>query len=492
MKHALLSCLLLSAVALAADGATVVHVFPGQNGPHPADSPARSVDTMGGVGPRHLVGFINGGVTIRAKTDGKELAPYQTQLQFWQAALKNAGGGEPSGHPYDPRIFFDPLTSRWFAIADEWRFAKDGGACCMDHVLIGVSRDDDPTHPWKAIDFEAKTTLDNAKFGIDRNGFYLTELEASRSDTPQGALLAIPKSDLLWKGDAKPSLAHLNRLPVEMFTRMSDHKLRGVEGMLPMFDVDAKKKTSAPEYFVNRYRAEVDGETIIQVRTITWTSPTTARLSEPTDVGLGTHYPIQPTTRAVQPPLGGGLYSPGLTAGEGRLVNAVVRNGSVWTISATEINNHTAAFWVEIDVKTMKVKQQGQLADPEADILFPSVMVDKNGNLGIIAMRSSATEAPSTYVTGRSRTDPPSRLRPLARAVPGRYPYIFKTNDLSKPNEVVSTSDYATSVLDPSDPTLIWSFQFAATNDCMPKEENGGRYATHWVAYRVGPTKKSH
>jgi hypothetical protein len=230
---------------------------------------------------------------------------------------------------------------------------------------------------------------------------------------------------------------------------------------------------------------------MVQIRKVTWSSPTQASISDPIEIGLGTHDPVQPTTRAVQPALPEGMYSPGLAPGEGRLVNVAVRDGSVWTVAATEVNNRTGAFWVQIDLSSMKVVQHGTLADADADLLFPSLNVDAQGNLGIVVMRTSANEAASTYVTGRLRSDPPNQLRPLVRAVEGRFPYIFKETDLTKPNQGVSTSDYATAVLDPSDPTLIWSLQFVAINDCLPQQENGGRYATRWVAFRVGAAGKS-
>src|SRR5260370_39258524 len=107
--------------------------------------------------------------------------------------------------------------------------------------------------------------------------------------------------------------------------------------------------------YLNRSRTQVDGETTIQIRKVMWPSPTQASISDPIEIGLGTHDPVQPTTRGVQPALPEGMHSPGLAAGEGRLGNAVARDGSVWTITATEVNNRTGAFWVQIDLNSMKV-----------------------------------------------------------------------------------------------------------------------------------------
>lgn len=481
-----LAGILVLAVASNEGRVAVLHVFPGPDGPNPSDAPTVSADMMGGVSPKFLVGFNNGGISVLAKTDGRSMRPHQTLRQFWEAAFKNAGGELPGG-PYDPRIFFDPLSSRWFAICDAWGpppesdFEDRPGP--TRHMLIGVSSDDDPTHPWKAVAFQAPGPVDNIKLALDKHGIY--SAAAYGRTRPTVAAVAIPKADLLWRGEARPSLAHVNRLEVDGLERLGDHKLRGIEGMMPAFDLNPDKKLGDPVIFVNRYRTEVDGETIMQIRALSWTSATKAQLSEPTNIGLGTRYPVQPTTRGAQPPLQEGLFAPGLAAGEGRVVNAVVRGGSVWAIAATQINNRVGAFWVQIDLRASKLVQHGTLADPEADILFPSLNVDARGNLGVAMIRTLAAQGASTYVTGRLRTDPPNTLRPLLKVVEGRYAFFNKNTDLTKPGQGVPTSDYTTTVVDPSDSTLFWSYQMAATNDCTPKDANAGKYGTNWVAFRV-------
>ena len=267
---------------------------------------------------------------------------------------------------------------------------------------------------------------------------------------------------------------------------MSDRKYAGVEGMVPAFDLNPDKKAGAPEIYVNRYRAEVDGETILQIRTVTWSSSEKAVLGEVVNIGLGKHYTVQPTTLGVQPPLPAGQFPPGIRAGEARIVNAAVRNGSLWTIAAAEIGDRDGAFWVQIDLKTMKLVQHGTLSDPGGDLLFPSLNVDARGNVGIGMSRTSATEAPSIYVTGRLASDPPNTLRPLVRAVQGRAIHYRKDTDLTKPDQSVSWSDYSTVVTDPADPSVFWTFQEATTNDTMPKEK-ADSYGTHWVDWRVEP-----
>jgi hypothetical protein len=44
--------------------------------------------------------------------------------------------------------------------------------------------------------------------------------------------------------------------------------------------------------------------------------------------------------------------------------------------------------------------------------------------------------------------------------------------------------------VDPSEPTLFWTYQVVTTNDCMPVEKNGGKFGTAFVAFRVARADK--
>jgi hypothetical protein len=268
------------------------------------------------------------------------------------------------------------------------------------------------------------------------------------------------------------------------------HGSRGEEGMIPAYDFNPTKKLGDPAIFINRFQAEWDGETAMQIRKVTWTSPTKAALTGPFRVGLGTTY-TEPTTQGIQPPLAqAGLVSPAIRPGGGRLVNAVVSHGSVWAIAATQVGKRTGSFWAEIDVATLKLVQHGTVGDPEGDVVFASLNVDRDGNLGIAMNRTSASEFPSAYVTGRLRADPPNTLRPLVKAVAGRYVYVPPSWDLSKPGNGTGYMDFSTVVVDPADPTLFWTHQEVPTNDCLPVEINGGKFGTTFVAFRLGPAGK--
>ncbi len=104
-------CMLATSISMAAAQVAVVKAFPGTNGPASGWQNGQSADMMCGVSPKYVVGFINAGFSVRLKADGREVQPFQALDQFWTAAFKNAGG-ELVGGAYDPRIFYDPLSSR--------------------------------------------------------------------------------------------------------------------------------------------------------------------------------------------------------------------------------------------------------------------------------------------------------------------------------------------------------------------------------------------
>ena len=192
----ILAAALSPAVAVSSQGgsAAVVKTFPGFSGPNPADAGSTSADMMGGVNATVLVGFTNRGFGVWSKTDGHQIQPVQTQMEFWTAAFKNANG-TITGKPYDPRIVFDPLTSRWFASAN----TNINGL--SNRVLFAVSADDDPTHSWKAVEYQTPGVIDNAKLGIDKFGVYSTALAGRADASPVSVpMFAIPEGRLTVAG----------------------------------------------------------------------------------------------------------------------------------------------------------------------------------------------------------------------------------------------------------------------------------------------------
>ena len=93
-------------------GSTVLATFPGDSGPGPKDGP----DNSGAVGPDHVVDFTNANVVIHDKKTG-EVIRRMTQTEFW----KDAKPAFDFPALNDPRLLYDPLSGRWFAVAAEFK-----------------------------------------------------------------------------------------------------------------------------------------------------------------------------------------------------------------------------------------------------------------------------------------------------------------------------------------------------------------------------------
>ena len=90
-------------------------------------------DTHGAVNGTYCMTAINDSVTIRTRA-GVEVSG-MTLDQFWNPVL--AGGGS-----FDPRIFYDNYTKRWYMIADA------NGDLASSALLVAVSKTSSPTGGW--------------------------------------------------------------------------------------------------------------------------------------------------------------------------------------------------------------------------------------------------------------------------------------------------------------------------------------------------------
>src|SRR5882724_5613189 len=145
-------------------------------------------DTMGAVGPDHIVELINERYTVYNKQDGS-LVQTSTLSEFWGAA------GLAFFRVFDPRILYDPTSQRWFASSTE----VDGGS----FVLLAVSLSADPTAGWLGLAIDADSTharfADFPTLGFDQDGVYLAAdmIPGSPDGNATVTIMAVSKADLL-------------------------------------------------------------------------------------------------------------------------------------------------------------------------------------------------------------------------------------------------------------------------------------------------------
>ena len=143
------------------------------------DNSSFAPDTMGAVGPDHIVEMLNGVYTVYDKATGQQLQRMNLNT-FWSQAGRRGPETLSPDHAIDSRVLYDPTTDRWYAVSLD--------CCNTNRVFLGVSISPDPTFPvadltrgWKGFALDVfpsgDTNTRNADYpslGFDADGVYVT------------------------------------------------------------------------------------------------------------------------------------------------------------------------------------------------------------------------------------------------------------------------------------------------------------------------------
>lgn len=429
----------------AAEGASVIHSFPGDKGPGWKDS----IDVAGAVGPHHVVSFDVAGFVVHDKASGKVLQQRSTR-EFW-ARVEPAGKLAPQKDANDARILYDPLSDRWFACA--------AGTTEPD-CFLAVSTSSDPTKLWRGVKLPLPRINPYMRMGIDKNGLYVCSCNGNADMTKGTNCYVIPKQDAA--ADDGPVLTRAQMFKDLQFSAM------------PATDPDPDKAADAPAVLLaNEFSKGTCGN--LYLYKIAW-SGGKASISDVQAVSLSRKYLTPnnstPQMEAFQPKPG-----PKLRAGGGgrRIDSAFVRNGSVFGCNGAVRNadSRPGVLWYEVRIRDGALLQEGLVDSPDRDLIFPSVAVDSKGNVGIGCTGTSQTEFPSVYMMMRAATDPAGTMRKPVAAVPGTTSYHYAGA------KAVNLSHYSTTCIDPSNPNLLWTCQ-AYGNSKIDRQ-----WCTAWAAFQL-------
>jgi hypothetical protein len=167
-------------------------------------------DTMGAVGPRHIVEIINGNFQIWEKRTGTSLDS-RSLNSFWTniVGLTIPPSPDPvnqgSNFTFDPRIVYDLLSQRWFAVSLDRDFGNG------NNIYVARSDSSDPTGDWDGLMFVADTVgapefHDYETLAVDADGLYMCTQDFG--DGGHESCYSIPKADLL---QAVPTVANMTR-----------------------------------------------------------------------------------------------------------------------------------------------------------------------------------------------------------------------------------------------------------------------------------------
>ena len=363
-------------------------------------------DTCGAIGPNHYVVAVNEAFAIYDKTDGDEISSVS-----WGSFLPGSRG--------DPRILFDQHSQRWFVIASDF----DSGG----NIHVAVSLTDDPTGAWYKTSFHAAEGVDSGRWadyptlGLDENGVYVASYMVG--GTQRMTLFAIDKAPLVAPTPSLGTVTAFRDLPWD--------------GAIQCAHTYGSPGT---EYCVSLLNSAW-----MRIR----------RVDPPLTAPTLTETTIVPIPLSINPPDAPAAGSTvDLDTVGNRLMNAVYRDGSVWTTHAANVDGRSAVRWYEVDVETGELIQSGTISDPDISFFFPSIAVNRYGDVAMGFTGSSAIQYAAAYYTGRRRTDDPGEM-----ATPVRYEFGNATYNVLDNYGRNRWGDYSLTTVDPVDGLTFWTLQ---------------------------------
>ncbi len=381
-------------------------------------------DTMGAVGPSHIVELINGAYRVYDKSDGSVLA--STSLNsFWD----NSGAGYSGSYAFDPRIVYDPFSERFFASSVD-------NARAANNFLLAVSNSSDPTDGWTGwrIDADSNDThwADFDTLGFDADGVYIAaNMFAITSGPSRTHVLAVPKADLV---SDTPSVAN-GTVWEDIDPNNTGFSIQ------PVVDMD---NTGTPARLLSAYntpsgyfkRSSITGDIYSPTLDTGGGFITVDAYSGPPDAD-------QPGTKQ------------NIDTNDSRMSsNIVLVNGSLWGVQSVTYNGRSALRWFEIDEATNTLVQDGLIADSDMDFYYGSIAVNDFGVVAIGFTGSSETRYASSYIAlGETDGGVTSFRDPmLLHAGVDDYQRLDSNNRNR-------WGDYSATVVDPLDPWSFWTFQ---------------------------------
>lgn len=400
-------------------------------------------DTMGDVGPSHIVVMVNG--SIRSFDKAGNLGAINTTTDNWFNSVRNGSGTS------DPRVRYDRLTGRWF-------LCIINVAGSNNRVLLAVSSGSNPdTSTWAFYFFNLQSggggAADNGGFfdyptlGVDNNALYIGgNVFIGASGFTGSTGFVVRKSTVLTGGS----------IVVTAFRQLCTATANGP--YTPQ-GVDNPDTAATEGYFIG-------------VGSLTFGDLWIRRVTNPggTPAISGNIQLIVPATGSPQDFTIGGAGA--LDTLDDRLFAArIFKNrltgvSTLWTAHNFEVNssgvanaagNRNGSRWYQIGnlTGTPTLVQSGTMFDSAATNMkhywIPSVAMSGQGHMAIGTTYGSAVDDAGVAVAGRLSSDTLGTTQAPTLAVTSTFNY-----NVGSP---VRWGDYSYTCVDPTDDMTMWTFQ---------------------------------
>ena len=409
-------------------------------------------DTHGDVDSTYAVTAINTSVTIQNKTTHAVVSSV-TLDAFW-ASMEAHGAGA-----YDPRVHYDHIYHRWVMVCDCY------GESANSQIMIAVSATGNPTGTWhmyRLVVGTASNWLDFPNVGINKRWIVVT----GNFFTMAGSYV----SDVMYVFDYASMMAG-GTMSYATLTPPS-----GSFTIAPAITYDTAE--------INMFCMENYSGSTGKLRLWKITGAIGAGLAL-TSVGFpttATHWQSGAPGGADFAPQLGTTYK--LQTNDDRIHNLKQRNGKLYCaytahLPATGTATRASAMWWQTDTLAAPV-QVGLIDDPTAAhfYFFPSIAVNKNGDLLVGFAHAGSTLHPSCAYALHMSTDTAGTWHPVYTYRHGQGTY-YQTFGGGQDR----WGDYSHTSVDPSNETDFWTLQ-----ECVPTYSGAitsSKWDTWWAHVQV-------
>ncbi len=387
-------------------------------------------DTMGAVGPNHIVELINGRFAAYDRTGAIQQS--SSLNGFWTNA-----GVTPTGNSFDPRIVYDQHSGRWFATAVD-------NAANANNFLVGVSSSSDPTAGWTAFqvdsDADDSNWADFPMLGLNQDIVTISANMFPTAGSSSGlntGFIVLDKSDLIAGTLTSTSYEDVS-LGTTGFTPQ------------PVFDMD---NNTGPLKMLSSSNKPAG---ILRISDVNISSA-------PASVA-----DVSVTPRGAPPDIDQPGTKADVDAGDNRFSGNVIQQqiagravASLWGVQGVEVNGRAAIEWYEIDSVTNAVVQSGLIDDISLAFNYPSIAVNDFGDVLIGFSGGDPNNFMSAYFVAGQTVGGTTTFGAVTQSMAGVADYQIPDG-----NGRNRWGDYSATVLDPNDPRSFWTFQeFASGAD---------------------------
>lgn len=368
-------------------------------------------DTQAAVGPNDIIEMVNSRFQIYSRSGAAQVGG--TLRSFFQVPSTNE-------QSTDPRVQYDPGSSRFFAVYVSYHNASNGPGT----IHVATSTTNSAAGTWSVYAINLTYFTDYPAFGISDDKVVIST-NAYPLPGP-GATLLGEQTQILEKADLVAGIT---------VRRAATPLVSGNFTLRP-----ATNLSSGASVW------EADRLSLTQLRIWQVTGSPAAGTATRT---LAATIPIA-TQRAPNP---AGTPAGIVDAGDQRILDAAWRDGRLWVAAATycdwgaqDANGPRACLHLmEVDTPTLTLRQDITYGQSGFELMWPAVRTDSAGNLFVVFSRSSGTTQPEVRMVGRLATDPLDTLGSSVGIRAGEVNY-----------DGTRWGDFSSAVIDPTDPSVVW------------------------------------